>query len=290
MTRLKNIFVSTTFAEDKSKVSDVLSLCNRENIYNIELGSNHTYEKNFKKIIRQYDFRFIVHNYFPVPKKSFVVNIASLNKRIRNLSLQHVRRAINFCREINSKLYTFHPGFVVDPVTIGRDKKNYDFIWKNKSSNKNYKPAFKNMLSSLKKIVNFAKGKKVRVAIETEGSFKKKNLLLMQKPSEYDELFKYFSPNDLGINLNIGHLNLAANAFNFSKLALVEKLKPYISALELSHNDGLEDQHLPLKKNEWYWKMINDPDFSKIYKILEFRNTNIKKIKKVFKFFKNGRQ
>jgi len=50
VTRLKNIFVSTTFAEDKSKVSDVLSLCNRENIYNIELGSNHTYEKNFKKI------------------------------------------------------------------------------------------------------------------------------------------------------------------------------------------------------------------------------------------------
>ena len=77
MTKLKNIFVSTTFAEDESKISDVLSLCNRENIYNIELGSNHTYEKNFKKIIKQYDFRFIVHNYFPVPKKSFIVNIAS---------------------------------------------------------------------------------------------------------------------------------------------------------------------------------------------------------------------
>ena len=29
------------------------------------------------------------------------------------------------------------------------------------------------------------------MAIETEGSFKKKNLLLMQKPSEYRELFKF---------------------------------------------------------------------------------------------------
>ena len=286
MTRLKNIFVSTTFAEDKSKVSDVLSLCNRENIYNIELGSNHTYEKNFKKIIKQYDFRIIVHNYFPVPKKSFVVNIASLNERIRNLSLQHARRAINFCREINSKLYTVHPGFVVDPVTAGKSKKNYDFIWKNKNLNKNYKSAFKNMLSSLKKIVNFAKGKKVRVAIETEGSFKKKNLLLMQKLSEYDELFKYFKPNELGINLNIGHLNLAAKVFNFSKVEFVKKLKPYILAIELSHNNGVEDQHLPLKKNAWYWKIINDTDFSNVYKILEFRNTNIKNIKKNFNFFK----
>jgi len=171
-------------------------------------------------------------------------------------------------------------------VTAGKSKKNYDFIWKNKNLNKNYKSAFKNMLSSLKKIVNFAKGKKVRVAIETEGSFKKKNLLLMQKLSEYDELFKYFKPNELGINLNIGHLNLAAKVFNFSKVEFVKKLKPYILAIELSHNNGVEDQHLPLKKNAWYWKIINDTDFSNVYKILEFRNTNIKNIKKNFNFFK----
>ena len=42
------------------------------------------------------------------------------------------------------------------------------------NSNTNYNLAFKNMLSSLKKIVHFAKSKKVKVAIETEGSFKKK--------------------------------------------------------------------------------------------------------------------
>ena len=51
---------------------------------------------------------------------------------------------------------------------------------------------------------------------------------------------------------------------------------------------GIEDSlDLPLKKNAWYWKIINDPDFSNIYKILEFRNTNIKDIKKIFTFFKN---
>ena len=285
MKKIKNIFVSTTFAKDNSKISDVLWICKKANISNIELGSNHIYENNFKKIIKQYNFRFIVHNYFPIPRKDFVVNIASSNKHIRNLSLRHIRKAINFCRETNSRLYSFHPGFIVDPIIASKSKKNYDFIWKNKNSNKNYNLAFKNMLSSLKKIVNFAKRKRVKVAIETEGSIKKRNLLLMQKPEEYQELFKYFLPNDLGINLNIGHLNLASKAFNFSKLGFVKELKSYILAIELSHNNGLEDQHLPLKKNEWYWKIINDPDFSKIYKILEFRNTNIKKIKEVLNFF-----
>ena len=57
-------------------------------------------------------------------------------------------------------------------------------------------------------------------------------------------------------------------------------------ALELSDNNGLEDEHLPLKKNKWYWEIIDDPYFNKTYKILEFRNTNIQKVKKVVNFFK----
>ena len=285
MTDLKNIFVSTTFAKDDSKISDILLMCKRENISNIELGSNHVYEKNFKKIIKQYDFHFIVHNYFPIPKKSFVVNIASLDVHIRNLSLKHLKRAIIFCRETNSKLYTFHPGFVGDPMEASRNKNNYDFIWGKNNLNKNYKLAFNYMCNSLKKIVNFSKKKNVKIAIETQGAFKKKNFLLMQKPEEYQKLFQFFSPSELGISLNIGHLNLASKAFNFSKLKFVEKLKPYIVAFELSHNNGIEDQHLPLKENQWYWKIINDPDFSEVYKILEFRNTGIEKIKQVIKSF-----
>ena len=244
----KNIFVSTTFAKDNSKISDALLICKKANISNIELGSNHIYENNFKKIIKQYNFRFIVHNYFPIPRKSFVVNIASSNKHIRNLSLKHIKKAISFCKEINSKLYTFHPGFVSDPITANKNGKNYDFIWSRKIINKNYKLAFDQMLSSLKKIVNFARKKNVRVAIETEGSLKKNFYLLMQRPEEYQKLFKYFDTKDLGINLNIGHLNLASKAFNFSKLKFVDMLKPYIVAIELSHNNGIEDQHLPLKK------------------------------------------
>ena len=141
------------------------------------------------------------------------------------------------------------------------------------------------MILSLKKIVNFAKKKDVKIAIETEGSFKKRNFLLLQRPEEYKNLFKFFSPKDIGINLNIGHLNLASNAFSFSKSKFVDMLKPYIVAIELSHNNGIEDQHLPLKKNQWYWKIINDPDFSEMYKILEFRNTSIEKIKQVIKSF-----
>ena len=281
MKKLKNIFVSTTFAKDDSKISDILSMCKSANISNIELGSNHVYEKNFVKIVKQYDFRFIVHNYFPIPKKSFIVNIASFNEHIRDLSIKHIKKAILFCKDTSSKLYTFHPGFVGDPLKASKNKKNYDFIWKQNGTKKNYKLAFSYMLQSLKIIVNFARKNSVRVAIETEGSSKKKdNFGLMQKPEEYQKLFKYFTPKDLGINLNVGHLNLASKAFKFSKVKFVDDIEDYIVAIELSHNNGIEDEHLPIKKKAWYWSILERRKFVTIPKILEYRNCNIDKIKK----------
>ena len=141
--------------------------------------------------------------------------------------------------------------------------------------------------SSKRLLINQGRHPVIEQQLETEGSYNKSGFLLMQRPEEYKRLFKYFKPKELGINLNIGHLNLASKAFNFSKTKFVDNLKPYILAIELSHNNGIEDEHLPLKKKGWYWKIIKDPYFNKVYKILEFRNTNIKKIKKTIKLFEN---
>ena len=286
---MNNLCVSTTFIKDSKKIKVALDILRSEGIQNVELGSNHTYEPNYN-YIKKYKFNFLIHNYFPVPRRDFVINIASLNKKIRERSINQVKKSIKFYKAINAKIYTFHPGFIEDPYRANKNKKNYDFLWGKKSKKNQYFLAYNQMIFSLKKIVSFAKKKGVQIAIETEGSFKKKNFLLLQRPEEYKNLFKFFSPKDLGINLNIGHLNLASNAFNFSKKRFVKIIKPYIVALELSHNNGIEDQHLPLKKGKWYWEIINDPYFINTYKILEFRNTNISKIKKVIKLFNNTKK
>ena len=216
-----------------------------------------------------------------------LVNIASSNEHIRNLSIKHIKKAILFCKETNSKLYTFHPGFVGDPLKANKSKKNYDFIWKQNGVRKSYKLAFNYMLNSLKTIVNFARKNHVRVALETEGSSKKKdNFGLMQKPEEYRKLFEYFTPKNLGINLNVGHLNLASKAFEFSKVKFVDDIEDYIVAIELSHNNGIQDEHLPIKKKAWYWPILERNKFVNIPKILEYRNCNIDKIKKSIEMLK----
>jgi hypothetical protein len=102
----------------------------------------------------------------------------------------------------------------------------------------------------------------------------------MQQPFEYEEFKGKYHASDIGINLNIGHLNLAANAFDFNRSEFVDLIQNYIVAMELSHNDGVEDQHLPLQLDGWYWDAIMDPRFENVPKILEFRNTSIEDIQK----------
>ena len=38
-------------------------------------------------------------------------------------------------------------------------------------------------------------------------------------------------------------------------------ISDYVFAMELSHNNGIEDEHLPLRKNGWYWSIILNEKF-----------------------------
>ena len=274
------LYISTTFAPDESPLYKALDLCKGSDIQVVEIGSNHCYEEDYR-YLSNYNFQYLVHNYFPIPQKSFVVNIASFDQEIRTMSIKHIKRAIDFCEKINAKLYTFHPGFLTDPKGSNQTNNNYDFQWdENQLGVTNYSKAKALMFLALDKVAVYAKSKNVRIAIETEGSLNKKDHLLMQRPEEYDEFMIKYSSGEIGINLNIGHLNLAANAFDFNRQDFVDLIQNYIVAMELSHNDGLEDQHLPLQPGGWYWDLINDRRFKDTFKILEFRNTPIQEIVK----------
>jgi sugar phosphate isomerase/epimerase len=270
---VQNIYISTTFNQDDSKLKDSLIKCKQYGLNSVELGSNHCYENNYD-YLSEFSFQYLVHNYFPIPKKSFVLNISSFDENIRNRSIFHIKQAIDFCREVGAHLYTFHPGFLTDPKGSNYSNQNYDFQWdESQLQNSNHAEAEGLMYNALDEVVEYAKSANIRIAIETEGSLSKKNHLLMQRPEEYENFIARYNPEDIGINLNIGHLNLAVKAFNFNVSDFINLIQEYVLAMELSHNDGVEDQHLPLQLDGWYWDLIQDTRFKNVYKILEFRNT-----------------
>jgi len=273
-----NIYVSTTFIKDNQSFSVALKLLKSLNITNIEIGSNHIHEKK-KLDLKKYKCNFLIHNYFPVPEKKLIINIASQNERIRKSSISHIKKSIYFSKKNKAKLYTFHPGFISDPESTSSNKKNYDFIWKKKLKINSNKKAWNNMIKSLKEIIIYSNKIKFPICIETQGSIKQKDKLLMQRPNEFKKLFKLLKNYKIGINLNLAHLNLSSKAFNFNKERFISLIKDRIVAFEVSHNYGKIDNHLPLKLNTWYLKILNKNIFKKIPIILEFRNSSLRDIR-----------
>ena len=283
------IFVSTTYyKKEKSFLKIVLEELSELDIEGIEIGSTHVYEtrSSFKSKLKQIKKKIFVHNFFPPTRnENFLINIASSNTKIRNKSINLIKKNIKFCKEVGSLLYTIHPGFLSEAVPQTNFKKrNYDFIFSNKNLLEK-KLGFNNMVLSLQKILNYAKKMNIKVAIETEGSIKKGKYLMMQTPEEYKKLLKIF-PNNLFFNLNIAHSYFASVSNNFSLKNFIKLIHPKIVAVELSSNNKKDDQHLPitLKSNNLkYLKLIKNKPI-----ILEFRNTDIEKIKKSINIVRNA--
>ena len=81
---------------------------------NIELSGGKFHEKNNTKIIklRKNNLKYRLHNYFPPPKNPFVLNLASSNNKILNLSLKHICKAIkinfkNWCKILQLSCWVF---------------------------------------------------------------------------------------------------------------------------------------------------------------------------------------
>ena len=85
------------------------------------------------KFVFNFDFNFIIHGYFPPPKKSLIFNLASQNKIIRKSSIKLAKNAISLCCDIESPLYTFHAGFTVDPKKLGSRFLRQNIVNKEKS-------------------------------------------------------------------------------------------------------------------------------------------------------------
>ena len=57
---------------------------------------------------------FLIHNYFPIPKGSFILNFSSRNETIIRQSLSLVEQALDLCSHYNIPYYSFHPGYLSD--------------------------------------------------------------------------------------------------------------------------------------------------------------------------------
>ena len=70
-----------------------------------------------------------MHNYFPVPKEDFVINLCSTNDHIFNRSIEFCLNSIKISKSFGIKKYAVHAGFFFDfPSSQAGNKKNFKLI------------------------------------------------------------------------------------------------------------------------------------------------------------------
>lgn len=233
------------------------------NIQNIELSGG-KYDPFFEKNILSFSkiSNLSFHNYFPPPEKSFVLNLASSNNKIKERSINHVMRAIDISYSLGIKHYSIHAGFRIDPKVseLGQTVKAKKILIPLKESKEIF---YKNLYE----IYNYAKKKNVSIYIEnnvvTKSNFNTfgENPFLLTCQEELEEFIK-MKPPEVKILIDVAHLKVSSKTLNFDPSFTLKKIKNHISAYHLSDNKGLQDTNDLLSDTSWFWEYLNkDADF-----------------------------
>jgi sugar phosphate isomerase/epimerase len=272
------IYISTGGYKSKpadQTVKDLLS----SGVKEIELSGG-VYHPNLMDNLTKFlknGVNFQIHNYFPPPKKPFIINLASNIQSIRETSLEHVFNAIKCCKKLNAKFYSFHAGFLCDfdVSEIGKKIKKRDLYDRKKSTDL--------FLECLLKISKFAFDHGVNIMVENNVVSKKnllefeKNPFLMGDPDETLKIMQN-SPNNIKLLVDVAHLKVSANSLNYKSEDLFLKCNDYISGYHLSDNNGLADTNDNINEQSWFWKYLKkDLD----YYSLEIYGETVENLKKI---------
>jgi len=277
---MKKIFVSTSVFNLKN-VEIILETALLNDLKNIELSSNLAYQKNVYKIILKYknDLNFLIHNYFPTPKEPFVLNLASSDEGVISKSMDLVNRAIELSFKLNIEFYSLHCGFTF----------NSDGYHLGKTSQKelpkiSIEKSFLNFTKNLKKVINYARKRGIKIAIENNVVFKEslngeENVTCLGAGIDgLRKIFNYIDDDNLYLLLDIAHAKININSLNLNILELIKEFKDKTIAVHLSDNDGINDTNemiLPDSDILGYLKFFRNK-----YLILETHNLEINQVKK----------
>jgi sugar phosphate isomerase/epimerase len=275
--KIMQVFFSTgSFIQ--GEIEGLLDECQKAGLKNIELGSSVLYSKNIVDTIleRRNSFNFIVHNYFPPPISSFVLNLASTDQEIHRKSVELCRHAIDLCVEVKSPFYSVHSGFAfhLNPTMLGNP------VAQSRIDPKALIPrekAYTQFGETVAELSNYAKQRNVQLLVENNVSprellrFGEKSPFLLSDPHEILEFLKEMNDTNIGLLLDVGHAKVSSNACEKEPDTFFRILDPYIRALHLSDNDGLRDSNMPFFNQSWFAPYIKDlgsiPMIIEVYRI-----------------------
>lgn len=278
-----DIYVSSG-AFRTTDIDAIIRLCLDYGIHGLELSSGGinlepktlTY---LERLVVGKKLSILIHNYFPAPKKSFVLNLAAMDADILQRSREHCRQAIRLCARLGSPFYSVHAGFCYHAIPQKLGEKQTDLPRIAKSA------AYKIFTESIALLADYAANYHVDILIEnnvltTDNLIDSQNeLMLGVTTADLIDCMKNFEGKNVFTLLDVGHLKISTNTLGLDPAKELNTIAPYVKAIHLSDNDALRDSNKKINKESWFWPNIKHIRKTVKY-ILEVRDLTPEEIQK----------
>lgn len=241
----------STLAFLGQKIEEIIEEAERES-YIIEFSSGLPYRSDMKEIYQNAKIERLPHNYFPAPEVPFVLNLASSDAGIREMSVDHCIQGLELAVHSKSPFYAAHAGFCIDPAPSELGHKlsqNQEF---NREENWNL------FISSVQSVLKEAQRLNIDFLIENNvvADFNirsdGRNPLLCGNPDEIERLVHEIGNDRFGILLDTAHLKVSATVLGFQLDSAVRRILPYLRGCHHSDNEGKRDTNEPLTDHYWF--------------------------------------
>lgn len=231
----------STLALFRNTNDEIVEIAKNNGFDMIELLAENQFNFNTEDALRS--FNVMIHG------PTVDLNIASINKGIREESVRQMKETIDMARNVNAEAITIHPG------KIGRD------------DNRLRKVAVEKAIESVGELVDYSD-----LTVSVENMPERFSFL----GNRIEELELIQEETGCMITIDTGHANTCSNPHEFFDLK-------NICYFHLNDNNGEKDQHLPLGEGTLDLELLKKVDKG----IIELNNfDNILKSKKIIEKMK----
>ena len=253
------IYISTSCVKN-TKIKDSVQELAENDFQNIELSGGTEYYENFEddllELKDKYNLNYRCHNYFPPPKKPFVLNLASLNDETFQMSFDHLKKVVALSNRLGADKFAFHAGFFIDIKLneIGK-KLSLDNLFDEKEAIERFCNAYSVIKKQAKNVSLFIEN---NVFSKTNAdTYDGENPFMMTNFNEYKSLKEKI---DFNLLLDVAHLKVSAKTLRLDWEEEFENMISVSSYIHVSDNDGLHDLNNQLSKSSSLLSMLKQSD------------------------------
>ncbi len=253
------IYVSSSCVKH-AKIRDSVQELAENGFQNIELSGGTEYYENFERDLielkGEYNLNYRCHNYFPPPKKPFVLNLASLNDETFQMSFDHLKKVVALSNRLGADKFAFHAGFFIDIKLSEIGKKlSRDNLFDEKEAVERFCNAYKIIKKQAKNVSLFIEN---NVFSKTNAdTYDGENPFMMTNFNEYKSLKEKI---DFNLLLDVAHLKVSAKTLRLDWEEEFENMMSVSSYIHVSDNDGFHDLNNQLTKTSSLLSMLKQSD------------------------------